>query len=78
MMVSANSEIKDVLKGLEHGANDYIRKPFQREDLHMRVQVCTANVRSCVQCNGSRCMNAMTHTLNDFVRAGPYTHNAVV
>lgn len=39
MMVSANSEIKDVLKGLEHGANDYIRKPFQREDLHMRVQV---------------------------------------
>lgn len=41
MMVSANSETKDVLKGLENGANDYIRKPFQREDLHMRVQVST-------------------------------------
>lgn len=72
MMVSANSETKDVLKGLEHGANDYIRKPFQREDLHMRVQVSTTHIRLL------QMGPADTVWLMMFDNAGPHPHNAAV
>jgi CheY-like chemotaxis protein len=37
IMVSANSADKQVLTGLEHGANDYITKPFHRDDLTNRI-----------------------------------------
>ena len=37
IMVSANSSTKQILQGLEQGANDYITKPFHRDDLTMRL-----------------------------------------
>lgn len=36
-MVSANSTAKQVLTGLEQGANDYITKPFHRDELTLRI-----------------------------------------
>jgi len=72
MMVSANSETKDVLKGLENGANDYIRKPFQREDLHMRVQVSTLHLQSLYCVTNCKCLSTLTRF------AGPYPHDAAV
>lgn len=37
LMVSANSAQKQVIMGLEQGANDYITKPFHRDELHVRI-----------------------------------------
>ncbi len=38
IMITAKSEIADKLKGIEIGANDYITKPFNPEELLARVQ----------------------------------------
>ncbi len=37
IMLSSKSQEKDVLKGLELGATDYIKKPFSPEELILRV-----------------------------------------
>ncbi|MDX9800638.1 MAG: response regulator transcription factor [Spirochaetia bacterium] len=38
LMLTARSEIKDKLKGLELGADDYMTKPFHLEELLLRVK----------------------------------------
>jgi len=39
ILLTAKRDRADVIAGLEAGANDYIRKPFDREELHARVRV---------------------------------------
>lgn len=39
IMLTAKSDKKDVVTGLETGADDYITKPFDREELRARVRV---------------------------------------
>ncbi|MBI3654544.1 MAG: response regulator [Acidobacteria bacterium] len=39
IMLTAKSEKKDIITGLEEGADDYITKPFDREELRVRVRV---------------------------------------
>ncbi len=39
IFVTAKARTQDIVTGLEAGANDYIVKPFQREELHARVRV---------------------------------------
>jgi len=36
LMLTAKQELNDLLEGFESGANDYIHKPFQREELRAR------------------------------------------
>lgn len=38
IFLTANSEANSIKKGFEHGAVDYIAKPFSREELQARVQ----------------------------------------
>ena len=38
IMLTANSEIEDKLNGLEHGADDYITKPFAMRELMARIK----------------------------------------
>ena len=47
IMLTAKSEISDKLNGLEHGADDYITKPFHIRELMARIKVVlkrTSNV----------------------------------
>lgn len=39
IFLTAKSQTKDVVAGFEHGANDYLKKPFSIEELIVRIQV---------------------------------------
>lgn len=39
ILLTAKSNKEDIVAGLEAGANDYLTKPFDRRELHARVQV---------------------------------------
>jgi len=39
IVLTGKTAKEDIVAGLEAGANDYITKPFSREELHARVQV---------------------------------------
>ena len=39
ILLTARASSEDVVQGLEAGANDYVTKPFNREELRARVQV---------------------------------------
>lgn len=38
IFLTAKSQIKDVVKGFEIGANDYLKKPFKMEELIVRIK----------------------------------------
>jgi two-component system, OmpR family, response regulator len=46
IMLSAKNAVEDKVSGLDLGANDYITKPFQIEELLARIRVCLRNNRS--------------------------------
>lgn len=39
ILLTAKGRREDIVTGLRAGANDYVTKPFDREELHARVQV---------------------------------------
>jgi sigma-B regulation protein RsbU (phosphoserine phosphatase) len=39
ILLTTRSDKEDIVEGFQAGANDYITKPFQHEELHARVQV---------------------------------------
>ncbi len=39
ILLTGKREKNEVIIGLDAGANDYIRKPFEREELHARIRV---------------------------------------
>lgn len=45
ILLTGKRQKEDVISGLEAGANDYIRKPFDRDELRARIQVGERVVR---------------------------------
>ena len=45
-MLTAKSEIDDKLNGLEHGADDYITKPFSMRELMARIKAVLKRTNS--------------------------------
>lgn len=46
LMLTAKSEVKDRVKGLETGAEDYVTKPFSPKEVVLRVQALLKRLRS--------------------------------
>ena len=38
IVITGRSEIQDVIRGMEAGADDYIAKPFNKDELNLRIQ----------------------------------------
>lgn len=41
VMITARDEVKDVVRGLDEGADDYLTKPFALEELYARIRAVT-------------------------------------
>lgn len=44
ILLSSKDQLEDITTGLETGANDYIRKPFENAELSARIRVGTRNL----------------------------------
>ena len=49
LMLTARSEVKDRVKGLEIGADDYVTKPFSPKEVVLRVQGLLRRIRSAAE-----------------------------
>jgi len=64
IMLTARSEKPDVVKGLKTGADDYITKPFDEEELIARIE---AVLRRNTSMNGKLLFHGLVLDLNAFV-----------
>lgn len=64
IFLSAKSQTADVIKGLELGADDYMRKPFSMEELILRIKKLIR--RSSVDPIESRSTTLMDNTIGKF------------
>jgi two-component system phosphate regulon response regulator PhoB len=49
LMLTARSEVKDRVKGLEIGADDYVTKPFSPKEVVLRVQGLLRRIRNAAE-----------------------------
>jgi DNA-binding response OmpR family regulator len=45
LFLTARSAVKDVVKGFELGANDYLKKPFNMQELIVRIKALVGRIR---------------------------------
>jgi len=63
ILLTARGSKEDIVTGLNSGADDYITKPFNREELLARVNVGQRIVE--LQCNLSQRVNELQEALNE-------------
>jgi two-component system OmpR family response regulator len=63
IFITANSVKEQTLKGFSAGADDYIRKPFEMEELSLRMQAILRRSKKPIQ-----------HSDNDFANVAIHTH----
>lgn len=64
IFLTARSAIKDVVEGFELGANDYLKKPFNMQELIVRIKALVGRVQQSQETN------------NSLFQIGQYTFNA--
>lgn len=69
LFLSAKSDIKDIVRGLDLGADDYLVKPFSFEELLARVRVMTRK-KADVHENIYRCRDLVVDCNDRSVRRG--------
>ena len=76
LMLTAMSESEDRILGLEHGADDYLTKPFEPRELLLRVNAILKRVAQPVETLGEAKSVSMGHASFDLDR-GELTVNSV-
>lgn len=66
LFLTARSAVKDVVEGFELGANDYLKKPFNMQELIVRIKALTGKIES-----------AQDKKSNAEFRIGNYYFNAI-
>ncbi|OGP76104.1 MAG: hypothetical protein A2Z40_02070 [Deltaproteobacteria bacterium RBG_19FT_COMBO_60_16] len=46
IMVSGQGDVEEVVRAMKDGANDYIKKPFRREELLLKIQMVLENTQA--------------------------------
>ena len=71
IFLTARSAIKDVVEGFELGANDYLKKPFNMQELIVRIKALVGRIQTTKDkenqnefCIGDYRFNAVTQTLS--------------
>lgn len=59
IILTIRGETADIVKGLEAGANDYVSKPYNNEELHARIEVGLRMLK--LQVDLQEANNALTH-----------------
>jgi len=49
IIISAQVDVASVTKGFRAGADDYVKKPFDPDELHVRIQAKTAGLKSYIE-----------------------------
>ena len=72
IMVSARSEEHDKIAGLEGGADDYVIKPFNMQELFLRIRAALRQVEILSRSNGGTCQigSVVLDTLKYLVVSG--------
>ena len=75
MLLSVRADLQDVVTGMESGADDYIVKPFQVEELRARLRACACWLyRKSWWRRARRCANKLRATASpDYGTVGPFS-----
>lgn len=67
LILSARAEVEDRIQGLDHGADDYLTKPFDPQELWARIRAMTrrqARLPDSMLSLGNTVLNRSTHELS--------------